>query len=155
MAVDHGPCVGLLGWYLFLNVGITLQNKAILDWVRGPPHTSSSTMALYSPEQAGGPYLLTAFHSFISYVGVVMLDATLNTPPLPTIRSWRRRAIFISFSALYMVNIAMCNESMELVSLPLHQPTRATAPAITAAVSYVFRLGQRPHSYSPYVALIP
>jgi drug/metabolite transporter (DMT)-like permease len=83
------------------------------------------------------------------------MDATINTPPLPAIRSWRSRAMFISFSVLYMVNIAMCNESMELVSLPLHQTIRATAPAITAAVSYIFRLDQRPHSYSPYMALIP
>lgn len=59
----------------------------------------------------------------------------------------------VAFSALYTVNIAISNLSLNLVSVPLHQVVRSTTPLFTILIS--ISLFGKSFATMTYLSLIP
>lgn len=135
--------------YFLLNLVVTVTNKQLIS------HSSS-------------PYLLTASHAFTTFVATSIISRL--TPAAPSHGSsqtqqtthgslrlpLRTHLILVAFSLLYTVNIALSNFTLGLVSLPMHQTIRATAPAITVLLTVI--VFHKPLCYYPkavYLSLVP
>ncbi|KAK5416717.1 hypothetical protein LTR06_002703 [Exophiala xenobiotica] len=138
--------------YFILNLIVTVTNKQLLF------HTSS-------------PYLLTASHAFTTFVATSIISRLTSaatpshglsqtqqtTTSVESLRlPLRTHLILVAFSLLYTVNIALSNLTLGLVSLPMHQTIRATAPAITVLLTViVFRTPLRYYPMAVYLSLVP
>ncbi|KAK5329779.1 hypothetical protein LTR93_001367 [Exophiala xenobiotica] len=138
--------------YFILNLVVTVTNKQLLF------HTSS-------------PYLLTASHAFTTFVATSIISRLTSaatpshgssqtqktTTSVESLRlPLRTHLILVAFSLLYTVNIALSNLTLGLVSLPMHQTIRATAPAITVLLTViVFRTPLRYYPMAVYLSLVP
>ncbi|KAK5446225.1 hypothetical protein LTS15_009921 [Exophiala xenobiotica] len=128
--------------YFLLNLVVTVTNKQLLF------HTSS-------------PFLLTASHAFTTFVATSIISRlTSATTPShgssQTQQTTTTHLILVAFSLLYTVNIALSNLTLGLVSLPMHQTIRATAPAITVLLTVI--VSHTPLRYYPmavYLSLVP
>ncbi|KAJ3123581.1 UAA transporter [Physocladia obscura] len=85
------------------------------------------------------PWLLTAIHSLLSYVGCLFIVRVLKTvhPQVP-LTARKDQIVVLVFSVLYTVNIAVSNISLNMVSLPFHQIVRSTNPAVTIFLEWAF-----------------
>ncbi|KAF2083982.1 TPT-domain-containing protein [Saccharata proteae CBS 121410] len=121
-----------LGGYFFLNLALTLYNKALL-------------------RSFSFPWLLTALHSSSAAVGcyVLLMRGHFRLTRLGT----REKVALIGFSFLFTLNIAMSNVSLNLVSVPFHQIMRSTCPIFTIIIYRVFY--SRTYSFSTYLSLAP
>ncbi|KAK5372085.1 hypothetical protein LTR11_006206 [Exophiala xenobiotica] len=138
--------------YFLLNLVVTVTNKQLLF------HTSS-------------PYLLTASHAFTTFVATSIISRLTSaatpshgssqtqktTTSVESLRlPLRTHLILVAFSLLYTVNIALSNLTLGLVSLPMHQTIRATAPAITVLLTViVFHTPLRYYPMAVYLSLVP
>ncbi|KAJ3414633.1 UAA transporter [Chytridiales sp. JEL 0842] len=135
-AMDN-PVVVLMV-YFGLNLGITLYNKIILKLF----HFKF-------------PWLLTAIHAFLSYIGSsFLLRMYPNLLPANSPKTTpRENLILLAFSVLYTLNIAVSNISLNMVSLPFHQVVRSTNPAMTVVLERLI-FGKRVKNKEVYVSLV-
>ncbi|RMZ78045.1 hypothetical protein DV737_g4014, partial [Chaetothyriales sp. CBS 132003] len=116
------------------------------------------------------PYLLTVSHATATFLSTSILSPRpLSGPPRTcppctcpprtcprSPRAFRRRLHLALFSALFTANITLCNFSLGLVSLPVHQTIRAITPLLTIAMSIGLGLktvsSYRAHTY---LSLLP
>ncbi|TPX73793.1 hypothetical protein CcCBS67573_g04939 [Chytriomyces confervae] len=112
----------LVVFYFFLNLGLTIFNKVILKFFN-----------------FNFPWLLTAIHSLGSYLGCIVIIKVVGavTPEVP-LNNRKDQIIVLLFSALYTVNIAVSNISLNMVSLAFHQIVRSTNPAVTIGLERMF-----------------
>ena len=112
--------------YVLSNVVLTLHNKFMLN-------------------QFDYPWLLTALHAFITYVGVSLQ----HKPTQISKKDWKT---IYYFSCLYTVNIAVSNWSLLLTSVHFHQIIRSSTPFVTVVLNLFYK------KYTPWtklMALIP
>jgi hypothetical protein len=138
--------------YFLLNLIVTVTNKQLIF------HNSS-------------PFLLTASHAFTTFVATSIISrltsaatpshglsqAQQTTTSVEPLRlPLRTHLILVAFSLLYTVNIALSNLTLGLVSLPMHQTIRSTAPAITVLLTViVFHTPLRYYPMAVYLSLVP
>ncbi|KAI8884227.1 TPT-domain-containing protein [Backusella circina FSU 941] len=130
MKIDSGYL--WLGVYFILNLSLTLYNKAILLDFRYP-------------------WTLTAIHTFCSTLGCYMLYFMRVFTPAKL--GDNEKLVMIMFSALYTINIAISNVSLNLVSVAFHQVVRAMTPVFTVAISIMFL--QKSYTRMIYLSLLP
>jgi Triose-phosphate Transporter family len=123
--------------YFVLNLIVTITNRIIIT-------------------QTSSPYLLTASHAAASYISTTALARCLSPQPSSVQRTPCTNAKLAVFSLLFTFNIALSNYTLGLVSLPVHQTIRATAPALTILFMVCLGLRNR-HFYtnSTYLSLGP
>jgi hypothetical protein len=96
-----------LALYFAFNLSLTLYNKGVL---------------VHFPF----PYTLTAIHSLCGTIGGYFVTKSgLYKPAKLNRKQFRALGLF---SILYAINIAVSNVSLRLVSIPIHQVIRASAP---------------------------
>jgi hypothetical protein len=101
--------------YFGLNLALTLYNKVLL--VSFPY-----------------PYTLTAIHALFGLAGGTYLR--LRNVYQPKSLCGSDHAVLVAFSILYSVNIAISNASLDLVSVPVSQPSASvTAYSLTSESS--------------------
>lgn len=122
----------LLAGYLALTIAITLSTKSVLSRLQAP-------------------WILTALHSAFSAVGCNLLMQSRGRKYSKL--SLRDNIVMAAFSSLFTVNIAVCNMSLGMVSVPFHQTVRSAAPFCTVAM-YWLGFG-RTYSRATITALIP
>jgi drug/metabolite transporter (DMT)-like permease len=94
----------------------------------------------------------SAVHVLISGLGAAISIYIFNSCQLNTLRK-EQVPIWLGFSFLYTMNIAVSNVALERVSLPFHQIIRSTNPVVTSILEYfIFR---RLYSEKTYLSLIP
>ncbi|TKA66939.1 hypothetical protein B0A55_10723 [Friedmanniomyces simplex] len=121
-----------LASYFFLNLSLTVSNKAILG-------------------KAHFPWLLTTLHASVTSIGCfgMMGSGYLKVKRLNA----REGAVLTAFSFLFTLNIAISNVSLDAVSLPFHQIMRSTCPVITI---FIYRsVYGRTYSTQTYLSMIP
>ncbi|KAF9083517.1 UAA transporter [Mortierella sp. AD031] len=123
-----------LAMYFFLNLSLTIYNKAILSTF----HFSF-------------PWTLTGIHTLCSGLGALTM-ARLGYFTPATLGE-RENMVMLMFSFLYTLNIAISNVSLNEVSVAFHQVVRAMTPVFTIAISVVF-LAKR-YSGRTYLSLLP
>ncbi|KAG0281500.1 UAA transporter [Linnemannia gamsii] len=123
-----------LAMYFFLNLSLTIYNKAILSTF----HFSF-------------PWTLTGIHTLCSGLGALTM-ARLGYFTPATLGE-RENMVMLMFSFLYTLNIAISNVSLNEVSVAFHQVVRAMTPVFTIAISVAF-LAKR-YSGKTYLALLP
>ncbi|KAK3674041.1 hypothetical protein LTR78_006244 [Recurvomyces mirabilis] len=124
--------VAFLAAYFFLNLALTISNKAILG-------------------KAKYPWLLTTMHASITSFGCFML---LGSGHMKARRLSRQESLtVVAFSGLFALNIAMSNVSLAAVSIPLHQIMRSTCPVVTIAIYWL--VYKRSYSKETYLSMIP
>jgi Triose-phosphate Transporter family len=123
--------------YFVLNVLVTITNRIIVT-------------------QTSSPYLLTASHAAVSYLSTSILARLQSLQPSPIYRVPFASTKLLLFSILFTLNITLSNYTLSLVSLPVHQTIRATAPALTIAFTVLLSL-RTWSSYTPttYFSLVP
>ncbi|WPG99673.1 gdp-mannose transporter gonst5 [Acrodontium crateriforme] len=121
-----------LGLYFFLNLGLTLSNKAVMQHLKLP-------------------WLLTVMHTSATSIGCTALLMTghLKLSRLAT----KENLILLAFSSLFTLNIAISNVSLALVSVPFHQVLRSTCPIATILI-YKFVYG-REYERQTWLTMIP
>ncbi|KAF9809013.1 hypothetical protein IEO21_07638 [Rhodonia placenta] len=102
--------------YFAFNLGLTLYNKLVLV-------------------QFPYPYTLTALHALCGSLGGWVLQHQGAYVPAPL--AAKHYTVLAAFSALYAVNIAVSNVSLQLVTVPFHQVVRAATPIFTTALSFL------------------
>ena len=123
--------------YFIFNLLVTFTNRSIII------STSS-------------PYLLTAAHAAASYISATILARWQNGRLLLLGRSTMLNPRLMLFSILFTVNITLSNYTLSLVSLPVHQTIRATAPALTIVIAVLLELRTwSSFSRATYASLIP
>ncbi|KAI5203982.1 TPT-domain-containing protein [Aureobasidium subglaciale] len=122
-----------LGLYFFMNLGLTLYNKAVLN-------------------NFNFPWLVTTFHTSSAALGCwcIMLLAPSQLK-LSHVGS-REQLVLAAFSVLFTVNIAISNVSLAMVSVPFHQIVRSTTPVATVLI---YRYLGRSYGTMTYISLIP
>ena len=121
--------------YFILNLLVTYTNRIIVT-------------------QTSSPYLLTASHAAASYFSTAVLAPWQTSSSTRRVRTLDVRLIL--FSILFTLNITLSNYTLSLVSLPVHQTTRATAPALTIIISVLMSLRTWSHySTATYLSLVP
>ncbi|KAF9118591.1 UAA transporter [Mortierella sp. 14UC] len=123
-----------LAMYFFLNLSLTIYNKAILSTF----HFSF-------------PWTLTGIHTLCSGLGALAM-ARLGYFTPATLGE-RENMVMLMFSFLYTLNIAISNVSLNEVSVAFHQVVRAMTPVFTIAISVAF-LSKR-YSGKTYLSLLP
>ncbi|XP_063931406.1 uncharacterized protein LOC135143472 isoform X2 [Zophobas morio] len=119
--------------YLLTNVGLSVYSKVVLTSFKFP-------------------WTLSAVHVLISGLGAAISIYIFNSCQLNTLRK-EQVPIWLGFSFLYTMNIAVSNVALERVSLPFHQIIRSTNPVVTSILEYfIFR---RLYSEKTYLSLIP
>lgn len=121
-----------LGLYFFLNLTLTLSNKAVMQTARFP-------------------WLLTVMHSSSTAFACFCMVATGHIK-LSKLSS-RDHLVLVAFSLLFTVNIAVSNVSLALVSVPFHQVLRSTVPVATVSIYKV--VYGRSYSRETYMSMIP
>ncbi|KAK5694980.1 hypothetical protein LTR17_024721 [Elasticomyces elasticus] len=118
--------------YFFLNLTLTVSNKAILGNVRFP-------------------WLLTTLHASATSIGCFALMGMgyLEVKRLNT----RETLVLTAFSFLFTLNIAISNVSLAAVSVPFHQIMRSLCPICTIAIYRV--VYGRTYSKETYISMIP
>ncbi|KAK5685114.1 hypothetical protein LTS10_003190 [Elasticomyces elasticus] len=118
--------------YFFLNLTLTVSNKAILGSVRFP-------------------WLLTTLHASATSIGCFALMGMgyLEVKRLNT----RETLVLTAFSFLFTLNIAISNVSLAAVSVPFHQIMRSLCPICTIAIYRV--VYGRTYSKETYISMIP
>ncbi|KAF9242315.1 TPT-domain-containing protein [Melanogaster broomeanus] len=102
--------------YFCFNLGLTLYNKGVL--IRFP-----------------FAYTLTALHALCGSIGgFVLLKLGVYVPAKLTDAD---NLALIAFSALYTINIAVSNLSLQQVTIPFHQVVRAATPIFTILLSMI------------------
>ncbi|KAK7042465.1 TPT domain-containing protein [Favolaschia claudopus] len=129
--VPESPSFWLIMYFCF-NLGLTLYNKGVL--VSFP-----------------FPYTLSALHAFFGTIGGTVLAKRGTFAPSPI--DFASAMAVLAFSALYAINIAVSNVSLQLVTVPFHQVVRAATPIFTIIFSGIFFGAQS--SYSKKISLIP
>jgi hypothetical protein len=123
--------------YLVLNLLITYSNRSIIA-------------------QTSSPYLLTAGHALASYVSTVALSKFQTLQPSSPHNHRQTTIKVLCFSVLFTVNITLSNYTLNLVSLPIHQTIRATAPALTIATNVYLELRTwSSYDRQTYLSLLP
>lgn len=135
--------------YFFLNLGLTISNKRVLQLLPAP-------------------WLLTASHATVTTAGCFVLHHMGYFQC--TVLDLRQKSIFIIFSCLFTANIATSNISLwvtilgqsrnadvttsrGLVSVPFHQVLRSTVPVVTIMI---YRLVySRKYSRQTYWTMVP
>eukprot|EP00835_Amoeboradix_gromovi_P005212 NODE_469_length_8093_cov_0.306230.p4 type:complete len:300 gc:universal NODE_469_length_8093_cov_0.306230:5195-6094(+) len=112
--------------YVVSNIALTLHNKFVLN-------------------QFDYPWLLTALHSIMTYIGVSMQ----HSPTQLTAREWKT---IYYFSSLYTVNIAVSNWSLLLSSVHFHQIIRSSTPFVTVILNLFYG---KTTPFQKILALIP
>ncbi|KAJ1675942.1 hypothetical protein EV182_000269 [Spiromyces aspiralis] len=125
-----------LSWllaYLTLSLLMTLHCKILFQWY-----------------QFKFPWIVTALHCLSSVLGtrVLRLCGQLRPPPIRNKEWW----VMVGFSMLYTVNIAVCNISLEMVTVPFHQVVRGMVPIFTVLLNIV--LFNNSYSALTYVVLV-
>jgi len=117
MAVHYtsGPAFWLV-LYFFFNLSLTLYNKSVL--IRFP-----------------FPYTLTALHALCSATGSYIAKNRGYFTPANV--SPRQNVMLIAFSVLYTINIAVSNQSLQMVTIPFHQVVRSTTPLFAIVLSSI------------------
>ncbi|KAG0362810.1 triose-phosphate transporter family-domain-containing protein [Gamsiella multidivaricata] len=123
-----------LAMYFFLNLTLTIYNKAIL-----------------STFHFGFPWTLTGIHTLCSGVGAYIMGQMGYFTP--TQLGEQENMIMLSFSFLYTLNIAISNVSLNEVSVAFHQVVRAMTPVFTIAISVAFL--SKKYSAMTYLSLVP
>lgn len=123
-----------LAMYFFLNLALTIYNKAIL-----------------STFQFGFPWTLTGIHTLFSALGSYSMARMGYFKPAQL--GEQENMVMLMFSFLYTLNIAISNVSLNEVSVAFHQVVRAMTPVFTIAISLLF-LGKR-YSFMTYLSLVP
>ncbi|KAG2226556.1 hypothetical protein INT45_005042 [Circinella minor] len=123
-----------LGMYFVFNLVLTLYNKVILSLFQFP-----------------FPWTLTAIHTACGAVGSYIFWRCNVFSPAKLGR--RENTIMIAFSALYTINIAISNVSLNLVTVPFHQVVRAMTPVFTIMLSVMFL--SKSYSTMTYISLLP
>lgn len=123
-----------LALYFVANLVLTLHNKYV--------------MAIYNFRF---PWALTGIHCLCGTVGCYLLY--LFGVFRPSKLSQRDNLIMFAFSALYTINIAVSNISLNLVTVPFHQVVRATCPVFTIMLSVIFL--HKSYSTRIYLSLVP
>ncbi|KAI8992302.1 triose-phosphate transporter family-domain-containing protein [Pilobolus umbonatus] len=121
-----------LGLYFILNLSLTLYNKAILNNFRFP-------------------WTLTAIHTLCGTIGCYLLYQFGYF--IPARLGKHEDLVMLMFSALYTINIAISNVSLNLVSVSFHQVIRAMTPVFTIIISIAFL--QKSYSAMTYISLFP
>jgi len=133
MAVHYtsGPAFWLV-LYFFFNLSLTLYNKSVL--IRFP-----------------FPYTLTALHALCSATGSYIAKNRGYFTPANV--SPRQNVMLIAFSVLYTINIAVSNQSLQMVTIPFHQVVRSTTPFFTLVLSVVILRAR--FSSEKFISLVP
>lgn len=119
--------------YFSFNLALTLYNKIALNVF---PY----------------PWSLTAIHSLCAAVGCYICEKRGYFKSSVKLGQ-KESLILFAFSALYTVNIAVSNVSLNLVSVPLHQVIRSLTPLFTIILSLSF-LGKS-FKFMTYMSLVP
>uniref|UniRef100_A0A1D1Y7F4 Putative sugar phosphate/phosphate translocator At1g12500 n=1 Tax=Anthurium amnicola TaxID=1678845 RepID=A0A1D1Y7F4_9ARAE len=123
-----------LSLYFFLNLALTLYNKAVMQLFDFPfPWTLTGVHALCG-----------AIGSYSFYWLGIFTPARLNE---------RESMVMLLFSVLYTINIAISNVSLHLVTVPFHQVVRAMTPIFTIILSILFL--KKNFSTMTYISLLP
>ncbi|KAI7825236.1 hypothetical protein BC939DRAFT_449108 [Gamsiella multidivaricata] len=123
-----------LALYFFLNLTLTIYNKAILSTFRFKY-----------------PWTLTGIHTLCSGIGALSMAKMGYFTPAQL--GERENMVMLMFSFLYTLNIAISNVSLNEVSVAFHQVVRAMTPVFTIAISVAF-LSKR-YSGKTYLSLLP
>ncbi|KAF9366636.1 UAA transporter [Mortierella sp. NVP85] len=123
-----------LAMYFFLNLALTIYNKAIL-----------------STFHFGFPWTLTGIHTFCSGVGAYLMARMGYFTPAQL--GEQENMVMLMFSILYTFNIAISNVSLNEVSVAFHQVVRAMTPVFTIAISLLFY--RKRYSSKTYLSLVP
>jgi drug/metabolite transporter (DMT)-like permease len=81
------------------------------------------------------PWSLTCLHSLFAWFGCNLMQKYGLFTRKHT--EWRDESTLMGLSTLFMLNIAMSNVTMDMVSLPMHQILRATGPVITLGLEWM------------------
>lgn len=119
--------------YFSFNLALTLYNKIALNVF---PY----------------PWSLTAIHSLCAAVGCYFCEKRGYFKSSVKLGQ-KENLILFAFSALYTVNIAVSNVSLNLVSVPLHQVIRSLTPLFTIILSLSF-FGKS-FKFMTYMSLVP
>jgi drug/metabolite transporter (DMT)-like permease len=123
--------------YFTLNILVTITNRIIVS-------------------ETSKPHLLTACHATASYASTTVLARLQQRHPAPTSRLPSAKSNLILFSFLFAINIGLSNYTLGIVSLPIHQTIRATAPVLTIVISILVGLRTwSSYNSSMYLSLIP
>ena len=87
------------------------------------------------------PWLLTALHALMTYIGV-------SFHHIPTKLSKKEWKTIYYFSVLYTVNIAVSNWSLLLNSVHFHQIIRSATPFVTVVLNLFYKV------YTPWIKLL-
>ncbi|KAF9113428.1 UAA transporter [Mortierella sp. AM989] len=123
-----------LAMYFFLNLTLTIYNKAIL-----------------STFKFGFPWTLTGIHTLCSGIGAYSMARMGYFKPAQL--GEHENMVMLMFSFLYTLNIAISNVSLHEVSVAFHQVVRAMTPVFTIIISLAF-LGKR-YTGMTYLSLVP
>ncbi|KAF9173294.1 UAA transporter [Mortierella sp. AD011] len=123
-----------LAMYFFLNLTLTIYNKAIL-----------------STFKFGFPWTLTGIHTLCSGIGAYIMARMGYFTPAQL--GEQENMVMLMFSFLYTLNIAISNVSLHEVSVAFHQVVRAMTPVFTIAISVAFL--SKKYSGMTYLSLVP
>eukprot|EP00842_Homolaphlyctis_polyrhiza_P001477 jgi/Hompol1/232/HPOL_001866-RA len=131
---SHIQAATWLAVYFFFNLGLTIYNKAVMQFYKFP-----------------FPWTLTGIHTLCGAIGCQILASFGVFKPAKL--GMRENLIMLAFSTLYTINIAISNVSLHMVSVPFHQTVRAMVPLFTMIMEYfMFR---KSFSYAVSITMIP